>query len=239
MADPKTSAADLQQRLRSLGNSEAAQKAHRFFKTGPGESGDGLRFLGISAATLRKTAKESRTLPLDEVAALLQSEWHDERGAALVILTLQFPKADASLQRAIYELYLANTQHVNSWALVDCSAPQIVGAYLLDRSKKPLAKLAKSASLWERRIAIVATQHFIRNGALDDTLRIAKILLKDEEDLIHKAVGWMLREVGDRDLEVEETFLRQYYRAMPRTMLRYAIEKFAEKKRKAYLTGTI
>lgn len=233
------SAAELRSKLLALGNPDAARSAERFFKTGKGESGEGLRFLGLSAATLRATAKEYRTLPLSEVATLLQSEWHDERAAALVILTLQFPKADARGQKAIYDLYLDNTAHVNSWALVDVSAPQIVGGYLLNKSTRPLDRLAKSKSLWERRIAIVATQYFIRKGHFEDTLRIAERLLKDEQDLIHKAVGWMLREVGDRDMAAEETFLRQYYRTMPRTMLRYAIEKFPEKKRKAYLAGTI
>jgi 3-methyladenine DNA glycosylase AlkD len=232
-------AAKLRARLLALENSDGAQGAERFFKTGKGESGEGLRFLGINAPTLRTLAKEFRALPLDEVAVALQSEWHDERAVALVILTLQFPKADAKIQKAIYDLYLANTAHINSWALVDCSAPLIVGAHLFDKNTKPLDKLAKSKSLWERRIAIVSTQHFIRKSRFDDTLRISERLLKDKEDLIHKAVGWMLREVGDRDLACEETFLREHYQSMPRTMLRYAIEKFPETKRKAYLNGTI
>jgi 3-methyladenine DNA glycosylase AlkD len=233
------SAAELRKKLLALGDPERAGGAERFFKTGKGESGEGLRFLGLNAATLRATAKEYRALPLDDVAAALASEWHDERAVALLIMTLQFPKADAKTQKCIYDLYLANTAHVNSWALADCSAPHIVGAYLFDKSTKPLDKLAKSKSMWERRIAIVATQHFIRKGKFDDTLRISKLLLKDKEDLIHKAVGWMLREVGDRDQPLLETFLREHHRKMPRTMLRYAIEKFAEKKRKAYLTGKI
>lgn len=228
-------AADLRKKLLSLGEANRAHGAERFFKTGKGESGEGLRFLGLDAATSRALAKEFRTLSHDHVLAALQSEWHDERGVALIILTLQFLKADAAGQKSIYDLYLANTAQVNSWALVDCSAPHIVGAYLFGKSTKPLDKLAKSRSLWERRIAIVSTQHFIRKGEFADTLRIAKALLKDKEDLIHKAVGWMLREVGDRNLECEEGFLREHYQVMPRTMLRYAIEKFVEKKRKAYL----
>jgi 3-methyladenine DNA glycosylase AlkD len=232
-------ARELQVRLRGLGNAERGKAAERFFKTAPGESGAGLRFLGLGAATLRATAKEYRTLPLPEIAALLQSEWHDERGVALLIMTLQFPRADAAARKQLFEFYLAHTAQVNSWALVDCSAPHIVGAHLLERSTRPLDKLAKSKSLWERRNAIVATQHFIRNGRFDATLRIARVLLNDREDLIHKAVGWMLREVGDRDPACEEGFLREHYRSMPRTMLRYAIEKFPEKKRKAYLAGTI
>jgi 3-methyladenine DNA glycosylase AlkD len=232
-------AAKMRARLLALGDPHGAKVAERYFKTGKGQSGEGLRFLGISAPTLRTLAKEFRELPLDELLVALQSEWHDERAAALVILTLQFPKADAAGQKAIYERYLANTAHINSWALVDCSAPQIVGAHLFDKSTKPLDKLAKSRSLWERRIAIISTQHFIRKRRFDDTLRISERLLKDKEDLIHKAVGWMLREVGDRDLASEEAFLREHYQSMPRTMLRYAIEKFPEKKRKAYLNGTI
>ena len=232
-------AQQLQKQLRALGDPERGQAAERFFKTAPGESGAGLRFLGLNAATLRATAKEYRTLPLDEVATVLESQWHDERAVALLILTLQFPKADAAKQKQLFNFYLAHTKHINSWALVDCSAPQIVGAYLLERNTKPLDKLAKSKSLWERRIAIVSTQHLIRKGKFDDTLRIAGLLLNDTEDLIHKAVGWMLREVGEHDVAYEEKFLREHYRSMPRTMLRYAIEKFPDKKRKAYLAGAI
>ena len=230
---------DLSDRLLKLGDPARAEGSARFFKTGRGESGEGLRFLGLDAATSRALAKEFRGLPLAEVENALQSEWHDERGVGLLILTLQFPKADAPEKKKIYNLYLANTARINSWALVDCSAPHVVGAYLFERSRKPLVKLAKSKSLWERRIAMVATQHFIRKNDFADTLRIATLLLQDRDDLIHKAVGWMLREVGDRHEPLLEKFLREHYETMPRTMLRYAIEKFAEKKRKAYLAGTI
>jgi 3-methyladenine DNA glycosylase AlkD len=233
------SAGLLHERVTALGNPQRAQASARFFKTGPGESGEGLRFLGLDAATVRGLAKEFRALPLADVASALHSPWHDERAVALLILVLQYPKADEAGQQAIVDAYLGNTAHVNSWALVDCSAPHIVGAPLWERSRKPLGRLAKSKSLWERRIAIVATQHFIRKDDFADTLRLAKVLLHDGEDLIHKAVGWMLREVGDRDRPELEGFLREHYRDMPRTMLRYAIEKFPEKKRKAYLAGTI
>jgi 3-methyladenine DNA glycosylase AlkD len=232
-------AKELWARVRSLSHPERAKACVRFFKTGPGESGEGLRFLGLDAANLRAIAKEFRTLPLTQVETALHSEWHEERAAALLILVLQFPKADAASQKSIYDFYLANTSHVNSWALVDCSAPHIVGAYLFDKSRKPLEKLPRSKSLWERRIAMVSTQHFIRKGEFADTFRIAKLLLKDDEDLIHKATGWMLREVGERDQGKLEAFLRDHYRVMPRTMLRYAIEKFAERKRQAYLSGTV
>lgn len=230
---------DLRKRILALGNPKRARGAERFFKTGPGESGEGLRFLGLDAATVRGLAKEYRTLSLADVEKALHSEWHDERAVALVIFTLQYPKGDPDVQHAIYDCYLANTAHVNSWALVDTSAPQIVGAHLWERSRKPLGRLAKSKSLWERRIAMVATQHFIRKHDFADTLRIAEVLLKDDEDLMHKAVGWMLREVGDRDMAQLEGFLKKHYATMPRTMLRYAIEKFPERKRKAYLNGTI
>jgi 3-methyladenine DNA glycosylase AlkD len=231
-------AAELSRRLHALANPAAAQAANRFFKTGPGESGEGLRFLGLNASQVRGLAKDFRALPLAEIESALRSQWHDERAIALVIMTLQFPKADAKAQKALYDCYLANTAHVNSWALVDCSAPHVVGAYLGERSRKPLEKLARSRDLWQRRIAIVATQHFIRKNDFADTLRIAKILLADDEDLIHKATGWMLREVGDRDLAVAETFLREHQQVMPRTMLRYAIEKLPFDQRKAYLAGT-
>jgi 3-methyladenine DNA glycosylase AlkD len=232
-------ARELRKHIEGLGDPARAQGAARFFKTGPGESGEGLRFLGLDAATTRALAKEFRTLPLNDVERALQSEWHDERAVALIIWTLQFPKADDVAQKQIYERYLANMAQINSWALVDCSAPQIVGGYLLERNRKPLSKLARSKALWERRIAMVSTQHFIRANDFADTFRIAKVLLNDREDLIHKAVGWMLREIGDRDQALLEVFLRDHYQDMPRTMLRYAIEKFAEKKRKAYLAGAI
>ena len=229
----------LHQRLLALGDPQRAEASARFFKTGPGQSGEGLQFLGLDAPTLRTLAKEFRALPLSEVETALHSHWHDERGVALLILVLQYSKADAPVQKAIYDCYLVNTAHVNSWALVDCSAPHIVGAHLWERSRKPLSRLAKSKSLWERRIAMVATQHFIRKGDFADTLRIAQTLLHDDEDLIHKAVGWMLREVGDRDRAELEAFLKSRYQSMPRTMLRYAIEKFPPRLRKAYLAGSV
>jgi 3-methyladenine DNA glycosylase AlkD len=232
-------AAELSQRILDLGDPERGAACARFFKTGPGESGEGLQFLGLSAPTSRALAKEFRALPLADVETALHSQWHDERGVALLILGLQYPKADEKARKAIYDCYLANTRHINSWALVDCSAPHVVGAHLFERSRRPLDRLAKSKSLWERRIAMVATQFFIRKEDFADTLRIAKILLKDRADLIHKATGWMLREVGDRDVGVLEGFLKTHYESMPRTMLRYAIEKFPQKKRKAYLAGTV
>jgi 3-methyladenine DNA glycosylase AlkD len=192
-------------------------------------------FVGVRVPVIRRIAKEFKLLSLSEVVRLLHSKIHEERLAALAILVLQTAKGDVETRKRIYDLYLANTKYINNWDLVDLSAPQLVGAYLEDRSRRPLHRLAKSSWLWDRRISILATFHFIRLGDFDDTLRIAEMLLGDKEDLIHKAVGWMLREVGKRDQEVLETFLDKHGRIMPRTMLRYAIEKFPEKKRQEFL----
>jgi 3-methyladenine DNA glycosylase AlkD len=226
-----------QQRLRSLADPVVAAGSARFFKTGPGEYGEGDIFIGIKSPTLKTVAKEFKALPLGEVECLLHSDIHEDRTLALVILVGQFTKADDATRKRIYEIYLANTCHINNWDLVDISAPQIVGGYLEDRSRRPLDRLAKSASIWERRIAVVATHWFIRHDDIGDTLRIAEKLLTDKEDLIHKAVGWMLREVGKKNVAVLEAFLGEHCRVMPRTMLRYAIERFPDQKRRAYLKG--
>jgi len=209
----------------------------RFFKTGPGEYGEGDVFIGVKVPDKRRVARKYRSLPLDEVIKLLQSKIHDHRQTALFILVGQFQKAGPDLQKEIYQLYLDNTPHINNWDLVDCSAPKIIGAYLLDKAaeRKILYRLAKSKSLWERRITILSTYTFIKGEQFADTLKIAELLLHDEHDLIHKAVGWMLREVGKRDQTEEEKFLKKHYREMPHTMLRYAIEKFPEEKRQHYL----
>lgn len=209
--------------------------ALRFFKTGPEQYGAGDIFIGVKARPLRQLSREFRQLPLPEIKSLLDSEIHEERSLALLILGLQFPRSSEQQQKAIYDFYLAHTGRINNWDLVDASAPGIVGGYLFSRSRKPLGSFAKSSSLWERRIAIVATQHFIRKNDFADTLKIARLLLKDQEDLIHKAAGWMLREVGNRDLATLEEFLAEHGPVMPRPMLRYAIEKFPEAKRKALL----
>jgi 3-methyladenine DNA glycosylase AlkD len=224
-----------QQRLRSFASPEQAAILARFFKTGPGQYGEGDRFIGVKVPTTRKVAREFKNLPLFEVKRLLHSKIHEERLLALVILVGQFEKGDDAIKKQIYNLYLTNTSYINNWDLVDLSAPQIVGGYLQNRSRKPLDRLAKSKSLWERRISILATFYFIREGNFNDTLKIANMLLKDKEDLIHKAVGWMLREVGKRDVAVLEEFLVQHCRVMPRTALRYAIERFPEDRRLAYL----
>jgi 3-methyladenine DNA glycosylase AlkD len=224
-----------QTRLRSLGNPSDAAFLAGFFKTGPGEYGEGDVFIGVRVPVVRKVAKEFKLLPLSEALRLLHSKIHEERLTALVILVAQAAQGNPETRTQIYDLYLANTRYINNWDLVDLSAPQLVGAYLEDKSRRPLQRLAKSAWLWDRRISTLATFHFLRCGDFGDTLRIAEMLLADTEDLIHKAVGWMLREVGKRDCEVLEAFLQQHGRAMPRTMLRYAIERFPEKKRRTYL----
>ena len=229
----------IQQRLEELGDTEKAAHAQRYFKTGPGQYGEGDVFLGIRVPVLRKLAKEYQALPLAETTQLLQSSIHEERLLALLILVLKYSKGNPSTQKTIYDLYLKHTKWINNWDLVDVTTPHIVGPFLMNRSREPLYRLAQSSSLWERRIAIITTFHFLKHGQFDDTLAIAEILLHDPEDLIHKAVGWMLREVGKRNLDAEEGFLQHHYRAMPRTMLRYAIEKFPEPKRQRYLKGMI
>lgn len=225
--------------LRALASPETAINLQRFFKTGPGQYGAGDRFLGIKVPPLRMLAKRHADAGLDAVAALLASPYHEERMFALLLLMQFYQRAAQPEQVAAYDLYLAHTHRINNWDLVDVSAPHIVGRHLQDRPRKVLHELARSPMLWERRIAIVATFHFIRRNDFADALRIAATLLHDEHDLMHKAVGWMLREVGKRDLVAEEDFLRQHYRTMPRTMLRYAIERFPEAKRKSYLYGKV
>lgn len=228
-------ARDLQQHLRSLGSPEAAAAAMRFFKTRPGQYGAGDIFLGLRAAVLHKLADEHRALALPTVKTLLCSAVHEERMLALLILVRQARKGDDGLRKKIFDLYLAHTRYINNWDLVDVSAPHLVGSYLLTRDRDVLYTLARSALLWDRRIAIVATQTFIRNDDFADTIKLGRLLLKDTEDLIHKAVGWMLREVGARHQPTLTAFLDRHAVAMPRTMLRYAIEHFPEKQRQAYL----
>jgi 3-methyladenine DNA glycosylase AlkD len=224
--------------LRALGSPEAAARAARYFKTGPGEYAEGDTFLGISAAVMHRLAREYHALPLEELYTLLRSPIHDERALALLILVAHSKKGDDGTRRQIYKLYLANTRHVNNWDLVDASASGIVGRYLADKSRKPLERLAASGSMWERRISIVATHYFIRQNDFTTTIQIAERLLADSEDLIHKAVGWMLREVGKKHQATLERFLRRHGKAMPRTALWYAIERFPRELRRAYREGT-
>ncbi|MBC7929008.1 MAG: DNA alkylation repair protein [Rubrivivax sp.] len=228
-------AKEISARLRSLGDERIAQGSRRFFKTGPGEYGEGDLFIGVRVPELRRFAREYQSVSTGEVAQLLSSAVHEERLLALLLLVRIYERGDAALRECVYHLYLDSTRFVNNWDLVDSSAPQIVGGYLCERSRRPLYALAESPKLWERRIAIIATFHFIRRGEFSDTLGLAELLLRDEEDLIHKAIGWMLREVGKRDLASEEGFLREHHKMMPRTMLRYAIEKLPEAKRQKYL----
>lgn len=229
----------IQLALRELGDTEVASQSQRFFKTGKGEYGEGDRFLGIRVPALRKQVREYRSISYKELIGLLHSPCHEERLFALLLMVDRFSRSDASERLRIYQLYLSHTEYINNWDLVDSSASQIVGAYLVDKDRQPLYELAVSSSLWERRISIIATFSFIRNLDFHDALNIAEILINDEQDLIHKAVGWMLREIGNRDPVVEKAFLKSRYRDMPRTMLRYAIERFPEQERKRYLESRV
>ncbi|NIM65387.1 MAG: DNA alkylation repair protein [Candidatus Latescibacteria bacterium] len=232
-------AGDVQTQLKMLGSKERADIAQRFFKTGPGEYGEGDKFLGIRVPDIRRLVAAYQDIPMKEVKQLLKSAVHEERLFALLVLVRKYSKGSESDKKQIYNLYLRSTKYINSWDLVDVSAEHIVGAYLVGKSTETLDTLAKSGNLWERRISIMSTYHFIKRGDFTHTVRIAGMLLSDEEDLIHKAVGWMLREIGKRHLKTEEGFLKKNYRKMPRTMLRYAIEKFPEAKRQRYLRGKI
>ena len=236
-------AAGVLARLMSLGNAATAEVTLRFFKTGPGEYGEGDKFIGIRVPKLRALARDLRGAGIEVAQPLLKSTWHEARALGLMLLVQNFERADAKTQQRIFDLYLNSTKFINNWDLVDLSAAPIVGAWLADKSaerRRILDRLARSDSLWERRIAMLATYYDIRRGDYSATFRVATILVKDQEDLIQKAVGWMLREVGQRIGEKEqESFLKKHYREMPRTMLRYAIERFAESKRKKYLAGLI
>jgi 3-methyladenine DNA glycosylase AlkD len=220
--------------LREAADPADAEGALRYFKTAPGEYGHGDRFLGVRAPALRRISKECDGLTLGDLGKLLDSEWHEERSLALLAMVRRYGR-HADEREALYALYFEKLGRINNWDLVDVSAADIVGAHLRERSRAPLRKLARSESVWERRIAIIATHHFIRRGEFEETLRIAGLLLRDRHDLIHKAAGWMLREVGERDGAAEEVFLDRHAAEMPRTMLRYAIEKFSEPERRKYM----
>lgn len=220
-------------------NKAQALLLSRFFKTGPGEYGAGDKFYGIKVPILRAIAKQSVELSSPEVALLLKGEYHEERLLGAFILVYKFQRAEEKERTQIYKFYLKNWRAINNWDIVDTTTPNIVGEYLVDKDKEILYQFAHSTNLWKKRIAVLATFAFIKRSQFDDSFKIAEILIKDEHDLIHKAVGWMLREVGKKNLHLEETFLQKWYKMMPRTMLRYAIEKFPEIKRKKYLNGLI
>lgn len=211
----------------------------RYFKTGKGEYGEGDIFLGITVPQENLVAKKFADLPATDLQKLLCSPVHEERAVALIIAQGQFSRGDSKVKKAIVALYRRNFAYVNNWDLIDFSAPGILGAYLEDKPKTLLYALARSRNLWRKRIAILATHHYIKKGHHDDALAIAEILLHDSHDLIHKAVGWTLREVGKRSFADEERFLAKHGATMPRTALRYAIEKFPKKKREAYLKGRV
>ncbi|HOX05136.1 MAG TPA: DNA alkylation repair protein [Planctomycetota bacterium] len=231
----------LRAELRRLADPRQAKNLQWFFKTAPGEYGEGDAFLGLRVPDLRRLSRAHRDLPLAAVRSLLGSRFHEERMLALFILVLGYGRADEAGRETIFRLYLRALEagRINNWDLVDCSAPYIVGRHLLDRDRRLLYRLAKSGSLWERRVAVLATFWFIREGQFAESLCLARLLLSDREDLIHKATGWMLREVGKRDPEAAAGFLRKHCRTMPRTMLRYAIERLPAAGRRMYLAGRV
>lgn len=226
---------DASRRLRQAASPKKARDLQWFFKTGPGDYGDGDVFLGVVAPAIRRIAVEFRDLPLSQVGRLLRSPFHEERSLALIILVNRFRRGDERQQERVFRFYMRNLNRVNNWDLVDGSAPHIPGAWLLERDKKVLYELARSPRLWDRRVAMLSTFHFIRCGRFEDAFGLAEILVTDPEDLMHKAVGWMLREIGKRDRGAEEAFLKKHSRNMPRTMLRYAVERFPERLRRSYL----
>lgn len=232
-------ASEIEAELLGMADVERAAFLQRFFKTGPGEYAEGDRFLGIRVPELRRLARKFDSLDLKGCRTLLRSPYHEARLLALLILVRRYDQGDEASREAIYRLYMENTDVINNWDLVDASAEHIVGRHLFERDRSVLDELARSSLLWERRIAVIATFYFIRRGQFDDTLRLADVLLDDPHDLIHKGVGWMLREMGKRDQAVLEGFLRERYRRMPRTMLRYAIERFPEPLRQRYLRGEV
>lgn len=222
--------------MRRLANPEKAKILSRFFKTGKGQYGEGDKFLGVVVPAQRTIAKKYYLeITLDEIQKLIQSEYHELRLLGFIILTLKYPHAGLREQKQIFTFYLKNAKRANNWDLVDLSAPNVVGAHLLENDRKILYKLVRSKNLWERRISMLATFTFIRAGQFADTMKLADILMPDTHDLIHKAVGWMLREIGKRNEKALKDYLELRYKKMPRTMLRYAIEKFPEKIRKQYL----
>lgn len=234
---PQPTTKEVRQALRDAAAPERIPVLRSFFKTGPGEYGEGDVFLGITVPATRAVVRRFKDLDLEGVTELLHSEVHEERLAALLILVHQFERGDDAHRERIVKLYLANTSWINNWDLVDTSASQIIGTYYLERPKTELRRLARSPLLWDRRIAIISTFAFIRAGSYDETLRLARLLLHDEHDLIHKAVGWMLREVGKRDEKLLVGFLEQHAHEMPRVMLRYSLERLDAPFRKRFMAA--
>lgn len=222
--------------IRSLGDPAVAQHSQRFFKTGPGQYGEGDQFLGVRVPQLRKVAKAAHGLTLSDMLELLRSPWHEVRLTAVIMMAEAYHRGNAQDRTEIFDAYLEHSKYLNNWDVVDSSAHKIVGPHLEGKSQKRLTQLARSESLWERRIAMISTLHEIKLGQFKSALAVAKILLRDDHDLIHKAVGWMLREIGQRDESVERQFLDQHAAQMPRTALRYAIEKFSPEVRRHYMS---
>ena len=239
MTERRRTLGGLRRDLRAEADASDASHLQRFFKTGPGQYGEGDRFLGVRVPALRRLARTYRDLPVEDALDLLQSKWHEERLLGLLLLVAVYQRGENERRQAVYDAYLAHTRHINNWDLVDASAEHIVGPHVAPDRIDVLERLAMSPDLWERRIAMLATFHWIKQGEFAPALRIATMLLNDRHDLIHKAVGWMLREIGKRDRAVEVAFLREHHAAMPRTALRYAIEHFPDRERKRYLAGTI
>ena len=238
--NPALKATDLIQKLLHQRDLKQAQELSRFFKTGPGQYGHGDRFLGIKVPVLRNLARSFRALPLSEIKKLFKNPWHEVRFSALILLVKQYERADTQeSRRQLFEFYLQHTQYINNWDLVDISAPRIPGPYLLSLSKKDsdahLNQWINSNNLWQRRIAVLSMAAWIRDDRLKEALRWLKLSLPDSEDLMHKANGWMLREVGKKDPELLRNFLRSYYSQVPRTTLRYAIERWSPSERKRWL----
>jgi 3-methyladenine DNA glycosylase AlkD len=230
----------LQTEFRKCGNTEYANHSQRYFKTGAGEYGYGDIFLGIRMPMIRQFAKENSDIPLADIKKLIRSEFHEERLLGLLILVYKYDKSKSEREKKkYYQIYIKSFKNINNWDLVDVTCPHIVGQHLFDKDRSILYEWANSNNLWTRRISIVTNLWFIRKGQWGDVFDISKILLNDEHDLIHKAVGWMLREAGKKDMNKTETFMKKYYSKMPRTMLRYAIERYPEAKRQKYLKGKV
>jgi hypothetical protein len=215
------------QELQSLSNAEKREIFPKFFKAGKGQYGEGDHFLGVTVPNIRTIAKRHKEISLEEIRELLESEWHEVRLCALIIMVETSKKKDETLRQKLFDLYLSQTNHINNWDLVDLSCHHIVGEYLLDKSRDILYQLAQNRLLWDNRIAIVSTYAFIRKGQLEDTYALSELMMHHPHDLMHKAIGWMLREAGKRDSDRLYDYIMSHRADMPRTMLRYAIEKFS------------